>query len=312
VDFDGDGIPDILTGCWPGQLYFFRGLGKGKFAAGQTLKDKDGKEINAGNASTVFACDFRGTGRLDLLVGCIEGHVFLIPNEGSRTKPAFGKPQKLKAKATGLGRLFKDNASEIRVPHGDSHPILADWEKTGKPGLIVGCGDGSVLWYRNEGTRKEPKFGAPATLVATPAGKGNKEAQRGTRAKVCVFDWNNDGHLDLLVGDFGFHQGPAPKLSEADTKLQKETQAKINKLQKELQPYYQEMNKIYQEAAKDRTAEAIAKRDKKLQAAAVPYKKQAAELSKLYQTLRRFQPSYSYTGHVWLFLRQPAERASAR
>ena len=79
---------DILTGCWPGELYFFKGQGKGKFAKGETLKDTDGKVIKIGSASTVFACDWRGSGKLDLLVGDISGHVWLVPNEGTRTKPA--------------------------------------------------------------------------------------------------------------------------------------------------------------------------------------------------------------------------------
>jgi hypothetical protein len=267
VDLNGDGVPDMLSGCWPGELYFFRGLGKGKFAAAQKLKDKDGKEINLGSASTVFAADWRGTGRLDLLVGSIDGHVFLVPNDGTKTKPAFGKAEKLKA-----------DGQEIRVPHGDSHPIMADWEKTGKPGLVVGCGDGSVLWYRNIGTRAEPRLAAPQTLVAAPKQEG--PAHRpffpagvpGTRAKVCVVDWNGTGRLDLLVGDFGFHQGPAPKLTEADQKAKKELEAKLQKLNKELQPFFDVLQKSYDEAAKQKnTPEAKKERDKKVSDASARY-----------------------------------------
>ena len=50
MDFDGDGTSDLLSGSWPGELYFFKGDGKGKFAAGETLKDKDGKVIKLGSA----------------------------------------------------------------------------------------------------------------------------------------------------------------------------------------------------------------------------------------------------------------------
>jgi hypothetical protein len=304
VDLDGDGTPDIVSGSWPGQLYFFRGLGKGKFAAGQPLKDTDGKEINAGSASTVFAADWRGTGKLDLLVGCIEGFVYLIPNDGTRTKPAFGKPQKLKAAG-----------SDIRVKHGDSHPIMADWEGTGKQGLVVGCGDGSVQWYRNVGTRKEPKLGRPVTLVSAPPQvdftKKSKGPQRGSRAKVCVVDWNNDGRLDLLVGDFGMSVGEAPKLSAADKKRQKELEAQVKKVIAKLEPFAKEVQKAYDEAGTDRSPEVIAKRDKKVRATAQRYKKPLEERTKLFQELRKFQPPYSYHGHVWLFLRK-APAASVR
>jgi hypothetical protein len=94
VDLDGDGIGDMISGSWPGELCLFRGLGKGKFAARQTLKDRDGKVINLGRASTVSAADWLGSGKLDLLVGDIEGDVYRLPNEGTTQKPVLGKVQK--------------------------------------------------------------------------------------------------------------------------------------------------------------------------------------------------------------------------
>jgi len=256
VDLDGDGISDVISGSWPGELYFFKGQGKGKYAASEKLKDSSGKLINAGSASTVFAADWRGTGKLDLLVGCIEGDVWLVPNDGTKEKPAFGKRVKLSAAG-----------KEIRVSHGDSHPVMADWEGTGKPGLIVGCGDGSVLWFRNEGTRTEPKLAAAVTLVPPAQQSTGRDATapkgptRGSRAKVWVADWNGDGHLDLLVGDFSYSLGEEPKLSEADKKRQKELQVKMAEIQKELGPYFQEMSKLY-DKADTKTAEARAELDK--------------------------------------------------
>jgi hypothetical protein len=208
VDLDGDGIPDIISGSWPGELYFFKGLGKGKYAAGQKLTDKDGKVIKLGSASTVFAVDFNGDGKLDLLIGCIDGDVYLMLNEGDGKKNAFGPAKKLEA-----------DGKPIKAPHGDSHPVAADWDRDGKLDLILGFGDGSVVWYRNVGTSIEPKFGAAQTLFA-PApidwAKGVKEGQHGVRAKICVVDWDGDGWLDLLVGDFGMTIGEAPKMTEAD------------------------------------------------------------------------------------------------
>jgi hypothetical protein len=48
VDLDGDGYADIISGSWPGELFLFRGLPGGKFAAPEMLKDKDGNIINIG------------------------------------------------------------------------------------------------------------------------------------------------------------------------------------------------------------------------------------------------------------------------
>jgi hypothetical protein len=46
VDFDADGIDDLISGSYdPGEIYLFRGEGKGKFKARETITDKSGKPV---------------------------------------------------------------------------------------------------------------------------------------------------------------------------------------------------------------------------------------------------------------------------
>jgi FG-GAP-like repeat len=312
VDLDGDGIGDILTGCWPGELYFFKGKGKGKgeFAAPVKLQ-RDGKDINLGSASTVFAADWRGTGRLDLLVGNIEGDIYLIPNDGTNAQSSYSTPRKLEA-----------DGQPIKAPQGDSQPVVADWDRDGLLDLIVGCGDGSVLWYRNVGGKTEPRLAKPVTLVkAAPQPNHNendpptKDIKPGTRAKVCVVDWNDDGWLDLLVGDFNMTYGEKPKMSEEDKKIEKESLAKQEALQKKMQPFYDDYFQKMQEGAKpDDPPEVKKERDKKAQQ--VLQKKEFQELQqeqmKIFETIRKFQRPYTYQGNVWLYLRQAPDRAAQR
>jgi hypothetical protein len=308
VDFDGDGHLDILSGSYaPGDLYLFRGEGKGRFKAGEIIKDKDGNPVRVGYASTVFAYDWRGTGKLDLLCGCIEGFVWLIPNEGTRSKPAYGKRVKLDARG-----------SPILVPHGDSHAIVADWDGTGKPGLVVGCGDGSVLWYKNVGSKTEPKLAAARTLVpASPRAdfnnKSPKETQPGTRAKVWVCDFNGDGRPDLLVGDFAMTLGEAPQLTEKDKTVQKETQAKLDKLLKRMKPFDDALQKALNDSEEITDPnKKQTEREKKIQEVCDRFKTQLDERQQLYQVLSKFERPYHYHGHVWLYQRKPAEATSAR
>ncbi|MCI0464198.1 MAG: VCBS repeat-containing protein, partial [Gemmataceae bacterium] len=251
MDLDGDGQLDLLSGSWPGELFLFRGGPGRSFAAPVMLKDKDGNIINigggireepngrilitgnaefeqtpegtfvnyhgkriqstaekpiavTGTASAVHAVDWDGDGRLDLLVGDIRGQVYLIPNEGTAKAYAFGKERQLQAG----GKL-------LRVDGGDAGPFAADWDGDGRLDLLVGAGDGSVWFYRNVGNAKAPELAAGVRLI--PPGEASfgadapKQPRRGMRAKVCAVDWNSDGRLDLLVGDFSTQKPDLPE-----------------------------------------------------------------------------------------------------
>jgi hypothetical protein len=304
VDLDGDGKGDILTGSYPGQLYFFKGKGSGEFAAPVKLQ-RIGKDINLGPSSTVFAVDWRGTGRLNLLVGNMQGDLYLIPNDGSNANPAYGTPEKLEA-----------GGRPIEAPHhGDSQPVAADWDGDGLLDLIVGWGDGSVVWYRNVGSRTEPKLAKGITLVQ-PAAWPNYDASAppsgdnkpGVRAKVCVVDWNGDGHLDLLVGDFGGIYGERPELSEQDKQIEKEADRKIQELQKKMQPFYDACTKILQASAKeDHSPEAKAQRKQKALEVLNQreFQQLQKQMKKIRETASKFHRRSSYQGHVWLYMRKP-------
>jgi hypothetical protein len=308
VDFDGDGIGDILSGSYDGDLYFFKGKGKGKFAAPVKLQ-RDGKTINLGASSTVFAADWRGTGRLDLLVGNMPGDLYLIPNEGTNARPAYGAPRKLEA-----------GGQPIKGPHhGDAQPVAADWDGDGLLDLIVGWGDGSVVWYRNVGSRTQPKLAKGVTLVpAAPSpnyddnAPPSRDAKPGVRAKVCVVDWNGDGRLDLLVGDFGGIYGEKANLSEQDQKIEQEANRQMQELQKQMQPFYDEYAKRLKASAKGDNA-AQDRRERQQKAKEVLNQKEFQALQKEMQQVteaaRKFRRPPLYQGHVWLYLRKPPAAA---
>ena len=46
MDFDGDGTLDLVSGSYdPGELYLFRGQGRGTFAASAVIKDRSGDVV---------------------------------------------------------------------------------------------------------------------------------------------------------------------------------------------------------------------------------------------------------------------------
>ena len=199
MDLHGDGRKGLLSGSWPGELHFFKRKANGTFAASEKLTFADGKPIKVGSASAVAAGDLHGEGKLDLVIGNIEGAVFLVRNTGTAQRPAFLSAEPLKA-----------GGQPLKVA-GDAGPCLADWDGDGRLDLLLGSGAGGVVWCRNTGSAQKPEFTSPIVLVPPPGHDSPKRRQEfenptgpSARTKVAVADWNGDGKLDLLVGDFAY------------------------------------------------------------------------------------------------------------
>ncbi len=285
MDLDGDGRTDVISGSWPGEIYFFRRQPDGKFAAGVQLKGHDGKPLNVGSAAAAFAADWDGDGAIDLLVGTLLGEVWFVPGAGKGKPLAFGTPRRLEA----AGQPLKVS--------GDAAPVVADWDGDGKPDLIVGADDGSVVWYRNVGTAKAPKLEAARQLVGkSPVGWGGDERRGprdwGLRVKPCVFDWDGDGRPDLLLGDMcgGFHA--RPDQTEQEKAEERKANDRLPGLRKRWADAFQRYRASKDEGEQDRLrAELQRLRD---------------EIVIVQEIQTRYQPGSQSHGFVWLFQRKPA------
>jgi hypothetical protein len=284
VDLDGDGRTDILSGSWPGEIYFFRRQAAGKFAAGVVLTGRDGKPLNVGSASSAFAADWDGNGFLDLVVGTVLGEVWLIPGEGKAL--AFGTPRRLEA----AGQPIKVS--------GDAAPVVADWDGDGKPDLIVGADDGSVVWFRNAGSARQPRLEAARPLVGkSPVGWGGDDRRGprdwGLRVKPCVFDWDGDGRPDLLLGDMcgGFNAKPSQTAQEKEEERRANDQ--LPGLRKRWADAFGRFRKSQDAGEQDRLRADLQRlRD---------------EIAVVQEIQGRYQPGHQAHGFVWVFLRRPAD-----
>jgi hypothetical protein len=253
VDFDNDGARDFISNSYaPGHCYYFRGLGDGKFEKPVEIVDKNGVPVRSSPeqkqdfqsfGSFYMPTDWDADGDSDLLVGCFSGELKLRINEGDAKNYSFASEN-----------VVVNAGDEPLKVSAHCCPVVADWDGDGLWDLVVGSGDGSVNWYRNAGNKGQPKFEKGIELVAKHDGSGYNllrwnvdELPPGIRSQVEVTDFNNDGKLDLLVGDFSTAYAPRPDLTQTE---KDEFTATIEDAANRTSGYVEKMNKLREDFSK--------------------------------------------------------------
>jgi len=250
---------------------------------GQRLESTPERPIAiTGTASAAHAADWDGDGDYDLIIGTIRGKVYLVPNEGTPESYTFGKEEQIQAGG---------NSINVKRSAG---PFAADWDGDGDLDLLVGADDGSVSLYRNTGSTKSPELASAVQLVPpverTSRQQPPKDVRRGNRSKICVTDWNGDGLLDLLVGDFASQKPDLPE----PTPEQKAEHTQLRKDLEKVQERYRTLSEKLYGKDRVRTKEQIEQLENEQQ-----------EVRKRMTELRSKLPAESERhGWVWLFLRK--------
>lgn len=229
MDLNGDGNIDILSGSYSrhdrnmaGLFQVLLGNADGTFAAATALNGSDGQPlvIPAGEGddhvtdkicTRAFAVDLDGDGKLDLVSGNFAGTFAVFAGEG---QGQFA-PQASWLEADG---------KRLSVP-SHSDPFFVDWDGDGDFDMLSGSAEGGVFLFVNHGSKEKPAFGAKQTLLE-PAGYASSEDVLGdahvtnpsSATRVWADDVNEDGKLDLLVGDNVSLAYPVKGVAEADVK----------------------------------------------------------------------------------------------
>jgi hypothetical protein len=115
------------------------------------------------------------------------------------------------------------------------------------------------------------------------------------------------------VGDFGGIYGTRPSLSERDQEIEQEANRKMQELQKQMQPFYNEYAKRLKASAKgDNSAQGRRERQQKAQDVLNQKEFQALqkEMEQVTETVRKYRRPPQHQGHVWLYLRKPPAAAA--
>ena len=222
IDWNKDGHVDLIVGDEDGRVAFVQNTGKLDadhtpiFLAPRYFQ-QEADLVKFGALVSPFGVDWDGDGAMDIICGDSAGYIGFIKNLSGPgvEKPKWAAPKYLEVDGKPIRIMAGPNGSiqgPAEAKWGYTTLTVADWDGDGLPDLIVNSILGKVVWYRNIGTRTEPKLappqpieveweGAPPQLAwgwQKPQGKALLTEWRTTPFAI---DWNNDGLVDLVMLD---------------------------------------------------------------------------------------------------------------
>lgn len=209
-DLDGDGDTDLLVGADLGQLYYFKNLAGANQPMQFGAHQFPYMNIDIGTASVPFMADLNRDGLMDILVGERNGNINFFPNTGSGTQPDFVGDPDLEPNVFFLGGV--DTRITGAFPNGYSAPAVV-WN--GQEYLLFsGTSQGRIEAY----TVLPSSFRDSFPLISETWG----EIHTGTQSRLAFADLDNDGLLELAVGNdrggLQFFRTPLPALAPNSVK----------------------------------------------------------------------------------------------
>jgi len=222
LDWDKDGDIDLVVGQEDGRVALLENTGEVIDGMPQFLPPRffkqQAEDVKFGALVTPYSFDWDDDGDEDLICGNTAGYIGFIENLDAGNPPKWAEPVYLKADGEVI-RIMAEYNGSIQGPceakWGYTTLNVADWDHDGLPDIIVNSIWGKVVWFRNIGTKKNPKLTAARPIEVEWTGKPPKPAwnwwnPQGKslatqwRTTPVVLDFDKDGLNDLIMLD---HEG---------------------------------------------------------------------------------------------------------
>jgi|GEM_PF-5311270 len=196
VDWDGDGIRDMLTGSMGLRQLFLKGqVIKGELRFEKPVAFKvEGEPLAAAHRVQPAAMDLDADGFLDLIAMDDQNMLKLWKGKGT---DELGQPQTF---FNSDGKPLQIKTRILDIGHGRSSFAMTDWDLDGKPDLIVYHAfdrkRGGIFYYR--ASDKLMQFEKPVKLSNLISFHNGG---------IGLADWDSDGYLDIFTGGDNGHLG---------------------------------------------------------------------------------------------------------
>ena len=194
-DLDNDGDQDMLLGDYSGNIHYFMNTAGAGNEANFVLNQVKYQSIDVGSFAAPQLIDLNRDGKLDLVIGKNNGYFTYYENTGTVSAPFYTKM------TDSLGYV---STLEYGYSQGNSVPHIYD--EAGAYKMIAGSLSGHLFTFDDIDGNLSGNFNkTDSTFLNIDEGKNSSPT---------LSDLNNDGHLDLIIGNYAgglvYYEGDEP------------------------------------------------------------------------------------------------------
>ena len=205
-DLDGDGDKDMILGSNDGSLIYCQNIAGAGNMMNFAPPVMNYQNIDVGEFAAPKLFDIDGDSLLDLTIGTKSGPLAYYKNTGSQSIPQFTYVTDSMGHADVTNYWHRYDAYSVPEIYKDDNDSLV---------MMVGSSSGKVFYFRDIENNIMGQFGMDSNLlyldyydtlysIAYFINSGNimEIMGVGLRSAVAVYDFDNDGYKDMLVGNF--------------------------------------------------------------------------------------------------------------
>lgn len=166
--------------------------------------------VSVGSYSWPVICDWDGDGGRDIVAGSASGCPYLIEEVGRRDPPVYRPRRVIEAAGQPIRHTWGEDLAHTGGERTEGYwqPAVVDWDGDGLSDLLAPVGvehgrlehgqpvpAGRLYFYRNCGTRSEPRFESRQEILLADG-----SAPVATHVAFPV-DWDGDGRPELVAFD---------------------------------------------------------------------------------------------------------------